>query len=357
VVSRGHPRVGTMRTQPTPTGARGAANTRVMSAEHDTPGKSQRAAHEAGAESVTSSPPADLARQLTGNLPCVNCRYNLRGLSVKAVCPECGTPVRAAILAAVDPYAAILQRVDHPRLTAAGLLVWSGAALLAALLTWGLRIGDLASMLLDRPLDTSAIARAAVLCIGASGAGAMVLVRPHARISPLASAAAAIGVAGTFALGFVYARVHLQFDPRHVTPYLHMGLSLADRSALRLLEAGLLLVILFALRPNARLLAARSLLLRLGRVDRQTMLAMAAAVGLGAIGDALQMIGAPEESVVAANLGLFMIVVGSMLFTLGLFGVLADVLRIVAVLLRPSLAPSQVVGPESAPLHPAGGRP
>jgi hypothetical protein len=51
-----------------------------------------------------------------------------------------------------------------------------------------------------------------------------------------------------------------------------------------------------------------------------------------------------------------MIVVGSMLFTLGLFSMVVDSVRIVAVVLRPPLAPSQVVGTESAPLRPIGER-
>jgi hypothetical protein len=97
----------------------------------------------------------------------------------------------------------------------------------------------------------------------------------------------------------------------------------------------------------------------MGRVDRQTILAMVTAVAVGALGDALQILGTmvPAVGEIALYLGLFMIVVGSMLFTVGLIGVVIDVSRIVAVLLRPPLAPHQVVGPETAALKPVGGRP
>jgi hypothetical protein len=35
----------------------------------------------------------DDAGRLTADVPCLNCRYNLRGLAPEGVCPECGTPV------------------------------------------------------------------------------------------------------------------------------------------------------------------------------------------------------------------------------------------------------------------------
>src|SRR3954470_14312241 len=108
---------------------------------------------------------SDIARELTGNLPCVTCRYNLRGLSIKSVCPECGTAVRAAILAAVDPYAPILQPLYAPRLAATGLMLWAGGALAAGLLTWSLRLADLFATLLDRGFPIQALSLLAVACI------------------------------------------------------------------------------------------------------------------------------------------------------------------------------------------------
>src|SRR5262245_48877512 len=77
-----------------------------------------------------------IARELTGDLPCVRCRYNLRGLSVRAPCPECGTPVRATLLAVVDPFAGELQPVSRPRLIVAGLIAWSLGGFGSALCVW-----------------------------------------------------------------------------------------------------------------------------------------------------------------------------------------------------------------------------
>ncbi len=75
-----------------------------------------------------SSGVARLSRELAGDLPCIQCGYNLRGLTVKGMCPECGTSVRATLLAVVDPMAGEFRPISFPRLTAYGMLVWSHAA-------------------------------------------------------------------------------------------------------------------------------------------------------------------------------------------------------------------------------------
>lgn len=39
-----------------------------------------------------------LERILAGPLPCVVCRYDLRGISIRGLCPECGTATDQAII-------------------------------------------------------------------------------------------------------------------------------------------------------------------------------------------------------------------------------------------------------------------
>jgi hypothetical protein len=226
-------------------------------------------------------------------------------------------------------------------------MLWAGGALAAGLLTWSLRLADLFATLLDRGFPMQALSLLAVACIVLSGLGAVVLVRPHPRTPRAGTIGAVLGVAATFALAPVYARLHLEFDPTHSRPYFHMAGPLQERSVLRLVEAGLLLVIVFGLRPNARLLAARALLLRLGRVDRQAMLGIGAAVILGAAGDALNLLTwqlPPGIADKAGSAAMFLIVVGAMLFTLGLIGVFIDARRIGAVVLNPHPGPAEVVG-------------
>jgi hypothetical protein len=106
------------------------------------------------------------------------------------------------------------------------------------------------------------------------------------------------------------------------------------------------------LRPNARLLAARSLLMRMGRVDRQPLRAMAAAIGIAAAGDLIHLLNSRPDwalSRATQSAGNLLIAVGSMLLTVGLVGVLLDTLRLVPVLVRPPLSIGKVMGRASGP--------
>lgn len=304
-------------------------------------------------------PPADLARQLTGALPCISCRYDLRGMSVRSVCPECGIPVRATILATVDPYARVLRPLYRPRITAAGLMLWSTAALLAALFTWGLRLADTYAVFADAlPPRLPQMALMGAACIALSGIGAMVLIRPHAGIPVWQTVLAAAGVLATFLLAYLYWRLHGWYDLHHTPPYVAGEASgRAARSWMRLEITGVLAFIILTLRLNARLLASRSLLLRMGRVDRQTMLAMTAVLGLAAVGDVLHVVADSARGGGLAALDHVadpLIAVASMLLTLGLAGVLIDCRRIAPVLMRPSLSIGEIV---SDPEPPRGGAP
>lgn len=290
-----------------------------------------------------------LARELTGALPCASCGYELSGLSVLDVCPECGTPIRATILAKVDPYAEVLQPLIAPRLTAAGILVWSGAAFLAAMLTWALRAAEAYGTISGGRLGgTYRLGEAAAACIAVSAVGALVLVRPHRSVPAWHMLAAAGGVLATAYLAALYWRVHLVFDATHYRPYTLGVAPPAERSLLRLGEAAMLLIAILGLRPNARLLAARSLILRLGKADRQSMRAMAAAVGVGALGDVVHLVlpGFPEGAAgIAVTVGNFLIAVGAMLLTLALATVAMECLRIAPVLRRPALSFRQLTAP------------
>jgi hypothetical protein len=81
------------------------------------------------------------------------------------------------------------------------------------------------------------------------------------------------------------------------------------------------------------------MLLRSGRVDRQTMRAMVGALGIVTLGDLAQALAAFMGTGAAQSallVGTILIAVGSMFFTVGIFGVLVDCVRIVpSVLSRP----------------------
>ncbi len=254
------------------------------------------------------------------------------------VCPECGTPARATILAAVDPYANLLMPIPARRLTALGIVAWSIGALGAALVTWAMRARDAFEALIGSSVDGHWLVPAAAGLIALSGLGALVLIRPHAGIPRWQITAACVGCGVYAPLLWVYWRIHAVIDGVAPRPYFA---EFADpaRARLRLLGAGLCLVILLCLRPNARLLAARSLLLREGRVDRQTMLAMAAVLVFGALGDGLHLLARHlpgDWPLYATTAGTVIIAVAFMMLTLGLAGIAIDVWRIWPVIVEPA---------------------
>lgn len=291
--------------------------------------------------------PAEVARQLIGNLPCVGCGYNLKGLSVRHVCPECATPVRVTVLAVIDPYATVLQPIPFPRLVATGLLVWAAAALAAGLFTWAQRLRDGYAVLAGTEVPAGPWAPLATVMIALTALAALVLIRPHGRIPAWQSLAAAAGVVACAALAVAYWQVEVRYDGIHARPFVETPSGKGVRMWMRLLIGTLTAATVIGLRPNARLLAARSLVLRMGRTDRQTMLAMVGALGVAAVGDALRLvglhIGEPFWSVLNMA-GIMLIAVGSLLFTIGLVGVLIDCIRIAAVIFRPPASMTDIVG-------------
>jgi hypothetical protein len=295
----------------------------------------------------------DLARELTGDLPCISCGYNLRSISVLGVCPECATPVRATILARVDPYAGILRPIGHPRIIATGLLLWSVGALVAALLTWGFRIADALEVLTNTPASTGRLIQAAMVALALSAAGAALsLVAPHRGIPRRQIVLALAALFAYIPLMVLYWQLHAVYDPPRVRPYLETMSPDLTRAMLRLAAAAALLIIVLGLRPNLRLLTARSLVLRMGRVDRQTMMGLAAAILVYAAGDLLHML-AMHLPLTAGNtafvIGILLIAVGSMLLTVGIVGILIDCTRIVPVVLRPPISRQQVLGEDEEP--------
>jgi len=281
-----------------------------------------------------------IAHELTGPLRCVSCRYELRGLSIKGNCPECGLPVRATLLRMVDPQAIELQPVKRPKLVAAGVLLWSLGSLLAVaigLVVWtGITIGGF--------LDAGARVMLVLVgagALGASGLGALAIVRPHGGISRR-RIAASVFAALLYPISVkLYADVGLYASPGSGSSLLAVWVEEAAVSRWRVERLCLWLTLALGawlLRPNLRLLALRSLVLRSKRVDRQTIAATIAAMLIAAAGDALGLaVGLMGDW--AAPLGLLSAVLvglGVVLLTLGVLGTVVDTIRLLpAVLYRP----------------------
>ncbi len=302
---------------------------------------------------TTKVPAEAWIRVLTGDLPCAKCRYNLRGLSILAVCPECGTPVRGTILATVDPHARELSPIYWPIPTAVSLILWSLCCLGAALAVLLLRSEELIRALGGPNFALAPEWRSVpALLLALAGVFAVAFVRPHAKITVFHSLAAALACLAHFPLAYLMWQVHAVIDAQGGPPFTSLDPRLGPiRSMFRLGCAACMAVLILGIRPNGRLLVSRSLLMRTGRVDRQTLLVILAAVGLAAMGDVLRL-GAPgvqtDQSDILAGLGAAIIAVGSFLILLGIFGVVIDILRLRHSIVAPPLHLDTI-----APIEPA----
>ncbi len=269
------------------------------------------------------------------------------------MCPECGTSVRTTLLAVVDPMARELRPIFHPTLTSLGLVVWSSAALLAALCIWLLRAEDF----LSRPRAASPAQWLPVLVVAGaalSGLAATVLVAPHEDIPPRQRWAAILGVSAYVPLVFFLFLLHVRLDPTPRPPYGDQAEVLPQRLLLRFCISLLVVAILLLLRPNARLLSGRWVLMRIGAVDRQAMLAMSIVVAVWTLGDLLRFLATYLQGTLAdvvRFVGTGSVLLGSLLFTVGLASVVLDSWRLRPILAQPPLDLDDLT--DDSPTHPS----
>lgn len=274
--------------------------------------------------------------QLRGDLPCLGCRYNLRGLSVRSSCPECGLPVRATVLAVVDPHAAELVPLSRPRLTCAGLMLWSVGALVAVLACW---LSLVASSSQTFGNETATFNAISIWAIAASGIGATAFIRPHRETPRLESLMAIGGVLAYLPLLAAFWRLREQIDPVAGPAYFSGIGVIVGRTLTRMVITVSAIAVLLGIRRSARSLVSRSLLMRTGRVDRQTVLATVAALAITLIGDLVHLLSVEKFGLLSDNsaevaelCGTILILVGSALTTLAMVGVVIDAVR-----LRPAI--------------------
>lgn len=315
------------------------------------------------AESSTQAPASQstaslLGRELGGDLLCISCGYNLRGLSIRGSCPECGIGIRATILGIVDPLASELRPIHRPRCVAFGLVAWSLASAIGATIAWFPHLYDILRTLGVIPstgFPRPDVGGWLLVCVALAGLGTAGLIRPHTGIPRwivltsifavllyplLAWLIFAIGTEQAMIGGWRYAS--MRWAPNLQSALLGIALNLT------------VCIILLLMRPTVRLLVARSLVMRSGRVDRQTMFAMAAAAGMAALGHAFGFLGGPDGPLGAATgetalangtriVGLVLVTLGSLLLTVGLWGGVADTVRIARSVLMPSPTIREVI--------------
>lgn len=220
-------------------------------------------------------------------------------------------------------------------------MLWGLSALVAALLMAAWRLVDL---LFAGSVSTSREQFVGAFLVGLvllSAAGAMALIRPHAGLPRINVLLARLGVLGYIPFAAVILWIHVIVDPTIESPYGAAQVVSTERVILRIVAAVILGLILLALRPNGRVLASRSMLMRTGQVDRQTMRALASALLLPLAGDLAELGSVATAGRLSDGLhtaGSFMILIGSALFVLGLIGVVIDCIRLVPVVVGPPLS-------------------
>jgi len=286
-----------------------------------------------------------IARQLVGELRCIECGYDLRGLSIRSLCPECQLPVRATILSIVDPHAEQLVPLSFPRFTGRGLVMWSSGGLLAILMVWLLRLYELGRDLLDLRLSPSWIPWLGLLGIVVSAIGAISLIRPNPRVRRFEAIRAALAVSVYAPLVLIYYTIYTRIDHLSPSPLLNPGESTLSRSILRLMLFACVAIIFWGLRPNAVALAIRSVVIRTGRIDRQSMYAVLVSFAVAALGDSLHIIGemmGGGVGDVCAALQIVLVSLGSVLLTVGMINIVLDTVRLYPVLVRPGVGLSDI---------------
>ena len=293
---------------------------------------------DSGHEGVVPDRPGveTIARQLTGELICIGCGYNLRGLSIRSMCPECGMSIRATLLGIVDPRAEELEELGFPGLVANGLVMWSGGALLGCVAVWMLRIDEIVRAKTSLDVGVGGwVSLIGVIGLVLSGIGALVLIRPHRRVGRWVSIRAAIGVSAYIPVVMMYWVLYHGVDGAATMPLVNPGDQTIERSMLRLGMFVGVAVIVVGVRPNALMLAMRSVIVRTGRVDRQSMYAVLASFGVAAVGDVLNVAGGLASGVVGdlvVQTHVVLVALGSVLITLGMINIVIDTVRLRPVL-------------------------
>lgn len=259
------------------------------------------------------------------------------------MCPECGTAVRATILYNVDPHAEEFQPLTLPRLTSVCLVTWPAGALLAALASWAMRGSDIAAVMSGSARGAAAWG-GGVMLVGVliSGLSLIGLVRPSRGTSAWKGVAVVLALACYAPLAWTVHAI-ATIDAGGGVPYFGPRIE-ADRVLLHMVQTVCFGAILGASRPVARELVKRSLAMRTGRVDRQTILAMIAVCALMLVGDAMRWasIGADMPQLLAV--GTLTVAISSLFLTLGLGGAVVDGWRIALAIRSPAPGLRQVIG-------------
>lgn len=258
-------------------------------------------------------------------------------------------PVQVTVLSVIDPKATEIQPIRFARLVATGLVLWAGASTLVMVLAWVLAISGLTGgVLADRGIH--GVVTLGSWLLGAAGIGACAIVSPQSGIPLGNKLRAGLGVLGYGLL----IKLWLDLGPLLAqTPDDSLLNAWTGRVSIepwrseRLVAWLAMAAVIWLLRGNLRLLAARSLVLRSARVDRQTMLAMIVVLMVAALGDGFSLISPHLPASMRGYgvlLGEALVAVSTVLFSIGTISVLIDTIRLLPAVLKAPLRLGDVMG-------------
>lgn len=223
------------------------------------------------------------------DLPCVNCGYNLRGLGIITVCPECGVQVRQSLLFVVDPSRSHLKPLSEPSRLGRALVLITISLFFAVMVLWAPYIVALSDEV--RNLGGGVLRewpRWSPVLAGGLALMAFALVPPLKKPTDEEPSAEYAKGYRMFRLGLISWALLLAFLgavdemwPQWWMKPMFQGAPEsggAYRHVLRIALDVSAIMIVTGVRPVVRFLALRSLNHRVGQISRQGFLALTVAL-------------------------------------------------------------------------------
>jgi hypothetical protein len=287
-----------------------------------------------------------IERSLSGALPCGRCKYDLRGLSITAACPECGAPVRATLVQVIDPSASEVVALRNPKIASWSVLLWALFAatatlcvMIAHVLAW-VGVGSGTFVLRMQSWAGWVGVVSAVL----SGIASIGMWKP--LTTDRWSLRTLLPVLGTAAYVPVVGLVYLLLVQKSGWAFLRN-----EWFEHRALLAIGVVVVLLCVRPVVRLLAARSWMLASTPKDRQTTFSLAVVVAAGAVVQlALWISPFMSDALLARMLSLTLALLTMLLLFLGLVRLTLDLARMRS-RIEQGLSPTQTIVPRPTAAH------
>lgn len=283
-----------------------------------------------------------IVHALTGSLPCISCGYDLKGLTVKGICPECSTAVRATILARVDPGADALKPIKHKQLLALGLRITFTAALIAVASSWAMKAQETWPLLSNPNAATESAANSlwSLLhraSIALAALTAITIAIPVPGIKAAKSITAALGVLTAYPVAlYAIHQIHLA-DLNKLAAYTARDAD-PHRITWHLLATAALAICILTTRPVIRDLVERCRAIRVGRVDRQHLVVLVSILIFTAVGSLIRLAstnGGVFE--ILDPIGSIVIFIASILLTLTLTRATVDAWRVAYAIDHPPL--------------------